>query len=332
MTEHACDNCSGIDPASCINAPVPVGQLRPRLAAKLREVIDRQLIGEWICCDPVNWKHKLCRHGDDARQALVPVLADDPEWPPSRLVVDALLAELSPVLEQLRAEIDIERKRGDGLFRQLKQSFVIQRRLRTAWWSARVGRATERADHHDALRDFWAANQAKLEWEGRALLAEATVEKLREDVRTARLGWSDIDIDNTNLIVGHEGERMKWAALTKQLYAAWWSARIGRARERQRRTVIDIEYSQARNAFLTTVSIGQEQIYALQAEMARLDAELEARTTTVAQLRAVLRDVTGERDQLLAVLTELAPAQPSSLDQGTPKPSTSLDQGTGETP
>lgn len=63
--------------------------------------------------------------------------------------------------------------------------------------------------------------------------AEAERDQLKADLREARLGWTAIDIDNTNLIVRNEAAIQKWDALTKKLYTAWWSARIGRAQARQ---------------------------------------------------------------------------------------------------
>lgn len=120
----------------------------------------------------------------------------------------------------------------------------------------------------------------------------AEIERLKRDLLDAKLAHLESVRRRDEILADQK-------RITGQVYTAWWSARIGRARERQRRTVIDIEYRHAREAFLTTVSAGQEQISALQAEVARLSAELGARTTTVAQLRAAHKDVCEERDQAL---------------------------------
>jgi hypothetical protein len=77
--------------------------LRHRYAEAIRTAADFSIVGEWICCNPVNPEHDLCVKGDIARQMLAAVLADDPErlFVPSKLV-DAVMAVRDEELERLR--------------------------------------------------------------------------------------------------------------------------------------------------------------------------------------------------------------------------------------
>ena len=149
-------------------------------------------------------------------------------------------------------------------------------RYRTAWWSARIGRArareslaakalalTRAAEERDQLAyerrllgtarvtlDLVAAGGPE-RWDearkGAEDIAQRIVDEIghpvtdepalgptyRAQLQEAQLGWARASIDNTNLSVRHEAAIRRWDALAKKLYAAWWSARIGRARARE---------------------------------------------------------------------------------------------------
>src|SRR5690606_9312085 len=83
----------------------PGSDYRDRVAEALRAAAEYSIVGEWICCDPINPDHELCVKGDIARQMLRAVLADDEEvlFVPSK-VVDVVLAVPNPELERLREE------------------------------------------------------------------------------------------------------------------------------------------------------------------------------------------------------------------------------------
>ncbi|MFC4006615.1 hypothetical protein ACFOY2_05245 [Nonomuraea purpurea] len=77
--------------------------LRQRYADAIRSAADQSIVGEWVCCDPVNPDHDLCVKGDIARQMLRAVLTDDPEklFVPSS-ILDAVMAVRDEELAELR--------------------------------------------------------------------------------------------------------------------------------------------------------------------------------------------------------------------------------------
>ncbi|MFF0864185.1 hypothetical protein ACFYUV_20670 [Nonomuraea sp. NPDC003560] len=77
--------------------------LRRRYAEAIRSAADFSIMGEWICCDPINPDHELCVQGGIARQMLAAVLTDDPErlFVPSKLV-NAVMAVRDEGMESLR--------------------------------------------------------------------------------------------------------------------------------------------------------------------------------------------------------------------------------------
>lgn len=222
--------------------------LRDRIAPILRDAIDRQLIAEWICCNPVNREHELCSYGDDAREALGPVLADDPGFPPSRLVMDAVMAVVGPVLAD----------RDDEIAR-LQDEVGIWKRAAQA---ESQGRTAEVAD-----------KDAEIE-----RLKAALIHRAEADERMTELA-----ADHVNEYAQLYAEADAWA---QQLYTAWWSARIGRAKARE-----ELECQ-----------------LCLKNQAARAEAELGARTTTVAHLKNAIKDAAGERDRLNTTLTGLVEA------------------------
>ncbi|MEU6725509.1 hypothetical protein ABZ917_17520 [Nonomuraea wenchangensis] len=88
--------------------------LRKRYAEAIRAAAEYAILGEWICCDPVNPEHDLCVKGDIARQMLRAVLADDPEalFVPSG-VLDALMAVRDEELSELREQVAFQKHRAD---------------------------------------------------------------------------------------------------------------------------------------------------------------------------------------------------------------------------
>lgn len=70
-------------------------EARKRLAESLRSNIAYWLVGEWICCEPVNPLHHLCVFGNAARQMMEDLLADDVEnFPATSPILDAAIDAL----------------------------------------------------------------------------------------------------------------------------------------------------------------------------------------------------------------------------------------------
>lgn len=84
-----------------------MSDLRAKIAEALRATFDREAIGEWICCDPINPNHILCQQGDTTRTMARALLADDPDAFPERSrVVDAVMGVVEARLNELEAECD----------------------------------------------------------------------------------------------------------------------------------------------------------------------------------------------------------------------------------
>lgn len=104
--------------------------LRHRYAEALATAADFSIIGEWICCEPINLDHDLCVKGDIARQMLRAVLADDPDrlFVPSGLV-GAVMAVRDEELERLRAEVEAD----DKAISDLNTNVTLLEKRAAAW-------------------------------------------------------------------------------------------------------------------------------------------------------------------------------------------------------
>ncbi|MER6942511.1 hypothetical protein ABT294_00685 [Nonomuraea sp. NPDC000554] len=121
--------------------------LRHRYAEAIRTAADFSIVGEWICCEPVNPEHDLCVKGDIARQMLAAVLADDCEtlFVPSKLV-DAVKAVRDEELQALRERAEkAEKERAQWRQRatEAEKQFGAQALLQRDEWM-------QRAEHAEA--------------------------------------------------------------------------------------------------------------------------------------------------------------------------------------
>ena len=81
--------------------------LREQYAAALLRAFDDQIIAEWICCEPINPGHKLCKNGETARKMVAGLLSDsDQDAYPSR-ILDALMTVRDRHLQQLRQRLEL---------------------------------------------------------------------------------------------------------------------------------------------------------------------------------------------------------------------------------
>lgn len=70
--------------------------LRSRLRKTLYDAFEHWITAEWICCDPPQKDHKLCKKGHTTLQMIRVMLRDDPgEHPQTSPILDALMAELT---------------------------------------------------------------------------------------------------------------------------------------------------------------------------------------------------------------------------------------------
>lgn len=69
--------------------------LRRRLAEAILKAADEQILAEWICCEPINPAHELCREGDATRRMVRALILDDPIADRQSPVMDALLDALA---------------------------------------------------------------------------------------------------------------------------------------------------------------------------------------------------------------------------------------------
>ncbi|WP_214322070.1 hypothetical protein [Nonomuraea sediminis] len=128
--------------------------LRRQYAAAIREAADYSIVGEWICCDPVNPDHELCFKADIARQMLAAVLADDPDrlFVPSRLA-DAVMAINDQYLQAAHQAIDqLNRLRADEYFATRERGIKPWREY-SAHWRERARKAEAGNDRVRKLAD-----------------------------------------------------------------------------------------------------------------------------------------------------------------------------------
>lgn len=90
--------------------PYPIGTpagpgLRERYAETLRQIVDYRIVAEWICCEPINPKHKLCKKGAAAREMVGALLSDEGAYPSH--VLDALMGVRDGELAELRARVAV---------------------------------------------------------------------------------------------------------------------------------------------------------------------------------------------------------------------------------
>lgn len=110
---------------------------------------------------------------------------------------------------------------------------------------------------------------------------------------------------------------MHYQGMAGQLYKAWWSARIGRARLRLLLAEKEAEVGDKSEVGHAAAEAWREEArrYTENAEYWReratsAEAELGARTTTVAHLKNALADLAGERDRFKDTLTRVRAEHP----------------------
>lgn len=137
-------------------------------------------------------------------------------------------------------------------------------------------------------------------WKQRALSTEAERDAARERAdhykRAYREGQFDLMAEN---------DRFR---------AAWWSARIGRARERRRRIALDIEYRQARDSFLAAVMVGQQELVTLRARAESAETYLATANTEVQRLREELAYFEGDEYESPRSIADLQLPEPTDAD------------------
>lgn len=64
---------------------------REQVATKLFDVAAHRIVAEWICCEPLNPRHRLCAKGYVALEMIKGLLVDDPEAASPAPLLDAVV-------------------------------------------------------------------------------------------------------------------------------------------------------------------------------------------------------------------------------------------------
>lgn len=65
---------------------------RAEVSARLIEIAEHAIVAEWICCEPVDPKHRLCTKGYAALEMVRALLVDDPRaYRPEAPLLDVVM-------------------------------------------------------------------------------------------------------------------------------------------------------------------------------------------------------------------------------------------------
>jgi hypothetical protein len=110
-----------------------MSDLRDQIAEALREAFDFRIVAEWICCDPPERHHHLCKQGHAAREMVASLLAEDPAEHPQRSpILDAVMRVIEPLAGRLQhaEEVAETLRRQVSGYRGMKDTYLAERNAR----------------------------------------------------------------------------------------------------------------------------------------------------------------------------------------------------------
>lgn len=104
LTQEAIEAGTYGEPAPVVRQePASRAALRARIGRVLRDRFEYEFTAEWICCDPPQKGHKLCKQGHAALAMVAALLADDP---PRSTIISAVMEVVGPAIERVHTMTD----------------------------------------------------------------------------------------------------------------------------------------------------------------------------------------------------------------------------------